>query len=174
MTFRTPLAASLAFGLAASLSVPALADDHSEDEVEIINEMSFPADGEWRHSFDAYKGQAGEVNAALRRALAFSKAMEENGVAPERVKIGIVVHGPSVFDVANDGRYGGKYYGLANPNAEVVAELVERGAEIWVCGVAAKHHKVGNAHLLEGVKMAPSGTVAHAELQRRGFGINAY
>jgi len=169
---------ALAFASALVVAAPTtvLADDHeaAEEEVEITNEMSFPADAVWKHSFDAYKGQAGEVNATLRRALAFSKAMEEQGVTPDRIKIGIVVHGPSVFDVSNDERYGEKYYGLENPNAEVIAELVERGAEIWVCGVAAKHHKVGNAHLLDGVKMAPSGTVAHAELQRRGFGINAY
>ena len=55
-----------------------------------------------------------------------------------------------------------------------MAELVARGAEIWVCGVAAKYHGVGNADLLEGVQVAPSGTIAHAELQRRGFGLNAY
>ncbi len=167
---------ALAIGLAVMPLTPALADGHAaeEEEVEIVNQMSFPADAMWQHSFDAYEGNAGEVNAALRRALAFSKAMEGEGVAPERVKVAIVVHGPSVFDVSNDARYGEKYYGLENPNKDVIAQLVERGAEIWVCGVAAKYHKVGNVHLLDGVKMAPSGTVAHAELQRRGFGINAY
>ncbi|MEL6878132.1 MAG: DsrE family protein [Pseudomonadota bacterium] len=166
-------ASGMAFAL---MAAPALADNHAseEEEVVITNEMIFPADAVWKHSFDAYEGQAGEVNAALRRALAFSKAMEEQGVAPERVKIGIVVHGPSVFDVSDHARYGEKYYGLENPNTEVVAELIERGAEIWVCGFAAKYHKVGNVHLLDGVKMAPTGTVAHAELQRRGYGINAY
>ncbi len=174
-THSTFAAIAFTIGLMAAPLTSVLADDHTgEDEVEIINQMTFPADAVWKHSFDAYEGQAGEVNAALRRALAFSKAMEGQGVSPDRVKIGIVIHGPSVFDVAGDDRYGEKYYGLSNPNADVVAELVARGAEIWVCGVAAKYHKVGNAHLLNGVKMAPSGTVAHAELQRRGFGINAY
>ena len=164
-------------GLAALalLSAPALADGHEEkEEVVVTSDMEFPADAEWKHSFDAYESEAGKPNAAFRRALAFHKAMKAEGVEADAVKTAIVVHGPAVFDVVSDARYGEKYEGAANSNAEHAEELVARGAEIWVCGVAAKYHGVGNAHLLEGVKMAPSGTVAHAELQRRGFGLNAY
>lgn len=175
-SFITAIAA-----LAATLATPAFANDEgaSEDDALVTFEMEMPADAVWKHSFDAYDAEAGKLNGTLRRALAFSKAMEREGVQPERVNIGIVVHGPSVFDVANSKRYAAKYDTgdtefTTNPNVEMVAELIERGAEIWVCGFAAKHHKVGNVHLLDGVKMAPSGTVAHAELQRRGFGLNAY
>ncbi|MEL7188694.1 MAG: DsrE family protein [Pseudomonadota bacterium] len=180
MKYRAFLLIAPAAIFAASFAQPALADDHAEiDDVVIENEMEFPADAVWKHSFDAYEAKAGEVNASLRRALAFSKAMEAQGVDPARVKVAVVVHGPSVFDVASDGRYAAKYDTgdtdhTANPNAAIVGELIERGAEIWVCGFAAKYHKVGNVHLLPGVKMAPTGAVAHAELQRRGFGLNAY
>jgi len=162
--------------LAVAMSSAALADDHAGDkpEVEIVNEMVFPEDAEWKHSFDAYEAETGRENAALKRALGFSKAMEAQGAGPDRVKVAVVIHGPSVFDVANDERYGEKHFGIENPNKELIAELIERGAEIWVCGFAAKYHGVGNVHLLDGVKMAPTGTVAHAELQRRGFGINPY
>ena len=86
-----------------------------------------------------------------------------------------MIHGPAVFDVVKDTRYAEKYgAGEHNPNYNTVAELVARGAEIWVCGVAAKTLGVGNADLLPGVKMAPAAMVAHAELQRRGFSINPY
>src|SRR3990167_4960964 len=162
----------------AVLGAPAAHAQQAEDaEVTITSQMELPADAVWKHAFDAYEGAAGEENAVLLRALAFMNAMAAEGVAPERVKVAVVVHGPAVFDVTGDARYGAKYQGedgqaLRNPNYNNVAELVARGAEIWVCGVAAKHHKVGNMHLLEGVKMAPSATVAHAELQRRGFGLN--
>ncbi len=166
---------------AAALSpAPALAQGAPEKPAVVItNEMEFPADAVWKHSFDAYEAKAGEENASLRRALSFAKKMEEYGVEPERVKVAVVVHGPSVFDVASDARYAAKYAtgdnGMtANPSAGIVAELIARGAEIWVCGYAASVLEVGNADLIEGVKMAPTGTVAHAELQRRGFGLNAY
>jgi intracellular sulfur oxidation DsrE/DsrF family protein len=160
------------------LAVAPVAAQETPDVV-VKNEMEFPADAVWKHSFDAYKGEAGEVNASLRRALSFAKKMEEFGVERDRVKVAVVVHGASVFDVASDARYAAKYDTqdtdhTSNPSAAIVAELVERGAEIWVCGFAAEYHGVGNADLLPGVRMAPTGTVAHAELQRRGFTINPY
>ena len=169
------LALSLA-ALSLAINLPSLALAHEEhgEEVVVTSDMEFPDDAVWMHSFDAYESEAGKPNAAFARALAFIRAMEAEGVDPNRVKVAIVVHGPAVFDVVNDARYSAKYEGETNQAFNDVAQLIAYGAEIWVCGVAAKHHGVGNAHLLEGVKMAPSGTVAHAELQRRGFGLNAY
>ncbi|HSM53718.1 MAG TPA: DsrE family protein, partial [Erythrobacter sp.] len=174
MKFIAPLA--LAFAM---LAAPALADHHAAGEVIVTNQMEFPADAEWKHSFDAGPSEAGKPNGSFARALAYIRAMEAEGVDPARVKVAIVVHGPAVFDVVNDARYGEKYKDadgapMRNQNYNNVADLVARGAEIWVCGVAAKYHGVGNAHLLEGVKMAPSATAAHADLQRRGFGINPF
>ena len=180
------LTASVTTSIAALLlATPAWADDHkaaaaeAEEIAPVTSDITLPADGEWKHSFDAYESKPGMPNGAFRRALAFHRAMEKEGIAADQVKTAIVVHGPAVFDVVKDARYGAKYQDedgapLRNQNYNDVAELIARGAEIWVCGVAAAYHKVGNADLLEGVKMAPSGTVAHAELQRRGYTINAY
>ncbi|MEO1490323.1 MAG: DsrE family protein [Pseudomonadota bacterium] len=167
--------ASLACLIAAAS--PALAQD--ETDTVVISEMELPANAVWMHSFDAYEGVPGKLNGPMQTALRFARAMEEEGVAPDRVKVAIVVHGPAVFDVASDARYKTKYdtqfaTHSGNPSRVLVEKLIARGAEIWVCGVAAKYHGVGNADLIEGVKMAPSGTIAHAELQRRGFGINPY
>jgi intracellular sulfur oxidation DsrE/DsrF family protein len=178
---------SLALLAAVFLASPALAEDHTTSQTEpaaeeaapVTSDISLPADGEWKHSFDAYKSEAGKPNGAFGRALAFHRLMEKEGIAADRIRTAIVVHGPAVFDVVNDARYGAKYPGedgepLRNQNYNDVAELIARGAEIWVCGVAAAYHEVANADLLDGVKMAPSGTVAHAELQRRGYTINPY
>ena len=154
---------------------------HEEDaEVVVTNEMELPADATWKHSYDVIKGEKGEENAGLSRAAAFYRIMEEHGVAAERVQVGVVVHGPAIFDVVKDDRYAEKYgedddgEGVRNPNFNTVAELVARGAEIWVCGVAAEFLGVGNEDLLPGVKMAPAAMVANAELQRRGYTLNPY
>lgn len=160
------------------LAAPALAQTEAPMP-DITSDMSFPADAEFKHSFDAYKSEAGKPNGAFARALAMHRALEAAGVEAGNIKTAIVVHGPAVFDVVNDARYGAKYQDedgepLRNQAYNDVAELIARGTEIWVCGVAAEYHGVGNGDLLDGVKMAPSGTVAHAELQRRGFTINPY
>lgn len=176
---RTALASLAAAATIATFSAaPAQAQDGA-DEVTITSTMELPADATWAHAFDSAKGEAGKENAAIARALAFYRYMEQAGVPAERVRTAVVIHGPAVFDVVNDARYARKYGadnpdGLHNPNFNNVAELIARGGEIWVCGVAAAYHKVGDADLLPGVRFAPAAMVAHAELQRRGFSINPY
>jgi intracellular sulfur oxidation DsrE/DsrF family protein len=165
-----PLARALALG-AALLAAPL----HAEDAVVVTPTMEFPADGEWKHAFDAIPGAKGERNAALSRALAFYEHMEKAGVDAARVKTAVVVHGRAIYDIADAERYAEAYGDdVSNPNADIVAELVERGAEIWVCGVAAVNRGVGDDDILPGVRMAPAAMIAHAELQRRGFSINPY
>jgi len=171
MKLVTTLAAA---SIALAAPTAAFAQEEETDEVVVTNDIEFPEYAVWHHSFDAYESEVGKPNSSFRRALGFIRAMENEGVDPSRVNVAIVVHGPAVFDVVNDARYGEKYEGETNQAYNDIAQLIAYGAEIWVCGVAAKYHGVGNVHLLEGVKMAPSGTVAHAELQRRGYGLNAY
>jgi intracellular sulfur oxidation DsrE/DsrF family protein len=148
---------------------------HADDEVVVTPTMTFPADGEWKHVFDSIEGESGKTNAALARAVALYRYLEEAGIDPAQVTSAVVVHGPAIYDISNAERYTKAYgEGVSNPNAELVAELVSRGGEIWVCGVAARHRKVGDDDILPGVKMAPAAMVAHAELQRRGFSLNPY
>lgn len=153
---------------------------HEEEVVIVTNEMELPADATWKHSYDVIDGEKGEENAGLNRAAAFYRIMEEHGVDGERVQVGVVVHGPAIFDVVKDDRYAEKYGETddgephRNQNFNTVAELVARGAEIWVCGVAAAYLGVGNEDLLPGVKMAPAAMIANAELQRRGYTLNPY
>ncbi|WFL78359.1 DsrE family protein [Altererythrobacter arenosus] len=174
-------ALSLAPALALAMTAaPALADHRAEGEVTVTPTMPLPADAVWKHSFDAYEGEKGEENGAISRALWFVKTMGEHGVDEARAKSAVVIHGPSVFDVVKDARYAAKYgegedgAPARNPNHNNVAELIARGGEIWVCGVSAKHHKVGDEDLLPGVRMAPAAMIAHADLQRRGFSLNPY
>ncbi|MEO0418803.1 MAG: DsrE family protein [Pseudomonadota bacterium] len=178
-TLRTLFTMSVAAPLLVCAS-HALAEAHNtEAEVTITSEMMLPADGVWMHSFDSYDAEAGMLNGPMQTALRFARGMEAEGIPAENVKVAIVIHGPAVFDVVSDERYKTKHdtqfvQHSGNPNRTLVEKLIARGAEIWVCGVAAKYHKVGNADLIVGVKIAPSGTIAHADLQRRGFGLNPY
>lgn len=148
---------------------------YGDDEVVVTPTMEFPADGQWQHAFDSIKGESAKTNAALARAVALYKHMEKAGIDPGQVTSAVVVHGPAIYDISNAARYEEAYgAGVINPNAALVAELVARGGEIWVCGVAAMHRKVGDDDVLPGVQMAPAAMVAHAELQRRGFSLNPY
>lgn len=169
----TLLAALLGLALAFTAFAEAEADDVSE-EVIVIPEMSFPADGHWHHYFDTTEAEAGEVNPGLGRAAAFLDTMQRAGVAADRLKVAVVIHGPPVYDVSNAARYAREYGAVSNPNERIIADLVAAGAEIWVCGVSARYRGVGNSDLLPGVRMAYSAMTANAELQRRGYTLNPY
>lgn len=170
------LVVTLVVTLSAALSGTLFANAaQAQDSVVVTPTMVFPADGEWKHAFDSIKGESGETNAALARAVALYRHLEKAGVDPKQVTSAVVIHGPAIYDIANAARYEKAYgEGVANPNAELVAELIGLGGEIWVCGVAAKSRKVGDDDVLPGVQMAPAAMVAHAELQRRGFSLNPY
>jgi len=171
MKLPSTIVACLFALLATLMPAPSFADNH----VVVTPTMAFPEDGKWMHAFDVIKGEKGETNAALARAVALYDHMENAGVDPGQVTAAVVVHGPAIYDIANAGRYAEAYgEDAVNPNAELVAKLMARGGEIWVCGVAARAREVGDDDVLPGVRMAPAAMVAHAELQRRGFSLNPY
>ena len=45
----------------------------------------------------------------------------------------------------------------SNPYKQLLAELMQRGVEVELCGATATAHKWGNADLLPGIKLAPCG-----------------
>lgn len=163
----------LSLSLLLAVCAASVAQDHS-DEVRVQPEMSFPEDGHWHHYFDTPEGEPGKINPGLGRAAAFLETMQAAGVPVERLAVAVVVHGRPVYDVSDASRYTEQYGEVANPNEEVVVELIAAGARIRVCGVSAKYCKVGNGALLPGVPMAHSAMTANVERQRRGYTLNPY
>jgi intracellular sulfur oxidation DsrE/DsrF family protein len=136
--------------------------------------MELPAGAAWKHAFDAAEAGGGEINGGLGRADAFREIMETAGVAPDQIKVAVVVHGEAVFDVVNASRHTAEVERSDHPNAVLVEQIIDAGDEIWVCARGAAGHNVGDEDLLPGVRFAPSAMTAHAELQRRGFSLNPY
>ncbi|QNM83908.1 DsrE family protein [Sphingomonas sabuli] len=177
-----PALIAAAIGLAAaSPAVAAPQDFHAGPAIpafgkvaRVDSDMALPADATWKHSFDVAAGDKGKFNRGLESAARLANMMAEAGVAGDRMRIAIVVHGPAVLDVANARRYAAAYPGAANPNAALVAALVAAGMDVWVCGQSAVGQDVAKADLLPGVKMAVSAMTAHAELQRQGYSINPF
>ena len=64
------------------LTTPALAQTEALMP-DVTSDMSFPADAEFKHSFDAYESSAAKPNGAFARALAMHRALEDAGVEPD-------------------------------------------------------------------------------------------
>jgi intracellular sulfur oxidation DsrE/DsrF family protein len=56
-----------------------------------------------------------------------------------------------------------------NPYRELVAQLMERGVQVELCGATAKAHNWGNVDLLPGVKVNTDAMARTTQLVKEGF-----
>ena len=143
--------------------------------VAVDGDLTVSPDQVWRHSFDvSERAQAGERNRGLESAARFYNMMAAAGAPDENVNVAIVVHGGAINDLLSAGAYGAKAEGAANPNAPLVAALVDTGARIIVCGQSAAAQGIAKGELLPGVEMDISAMTAHARLQQDGYTLNPF
>lgn len=115
------------------------------------------------------RGEKDGVNRRFESAARFLNMHAAVGVAPENMKLAVVVHGPAVLDLTNDTVYGGD-----NKNADLIRLLLANGVSVHVCGQSAAYQNVKAEDLLPGVKMAVSAMTAHALLQQQGYTLNPF
>ena len=139
-------------------------DDHGPGaDVQVT--YPIPDGATFKHSFDvAQRAEEGKANRTFESAARFINMHARAGVAPERIRLAVVVHGSAVHDVSD--RDAG--------SAELIKTLVGHGVEIVVCGQSAAYYGVATEDLLPGVRMAVSAMTAHALLQQRGFTLNPF
>lgn len=131
---------------------------------------ALPMDTRLRVAFDLGKGASeGEVNRSLDSAARYLNMHAEAGVAPQYVSAAIVVHGGASLDLLTADKLG-----HANPNAELIAELIKAGASIALCGQTAAYYDIGKDDLLPGVELVLSAMTQHALLQQQGYTLNPF
>ncbi|MBB3764524.1 DsrE family protein [Sphingomicrobium lutaoense] len=136
--------------------------------------MDIPQGTVLMHAFDAVElGEDGKSR-TLQSIARFINMHAAAGVPADAIRPAVVVHGPAVFALTRDERFGEKFEGKANPNAELVAGLLAHGTRISVCGQSAAAQDVANEDLLPGVEVALSAMTAHALLQRQGYTVNPF
>ena len=141
---------------------------------EIEGRERLPQDAAFRISFDVAKpADPGAVSRALNSGARFLNMHGAAGVPEENMKLAFVIHGRAVYDVTRQDRYG-EAVGGENATAPLVAALIEKGVDIYVCGQSAAYYGVKTADLLPGVRMALSAMTAHALLQQEGYTVNPF
>ena len=171
-------------GALALLASPAAAapEDFSQGPVitgfgavaKIDSDLKPPAGMDYKVAFDVGSGVSGERNRGLDGAARLMNMLANSGVPVAKIHPAIFIHNSGIYDVTNDARYGQQYGGAANPNADLVRQLVAKGVPIYICGQSAAWANVSKADLLPGVKMALSAMDAHAILQHQGYTLNPF
>ena len=123
-------------------------------------------------AFDAVeKGPHDKPNPQLQSLARFLNMHVRAGLDPKNLQLTLVVHGKATQDLLNESHYRSKF-DSANPNSELIDELLENRVRIIVCGQSAAFQNIENEHLHPGVEMALSAMTAHALLQQQGYTLN--
>ena len=170
----------LASLLLAALSLPAIATEFTTGPLidaygpNAPVQQTVPLTGKetFKVAFDAVeKGPDDKPNTQLQSLARFLNMHARAGIDPKNLQLALVVHGKATQDLLNEAHYRGKFE-RANPNSELIDELLKNQVRIIVCGQSAAYQGIENGHLHPGVEMALSAMTAHALLQQQGYTLN--
>ena len=115
---------------------------------------------------------ADEPNKLIETAARFLNMHEKAGVAPENMKLALVVHGKAVKDVLQDEFYNTEFPEVTyNPNLGLLEALAENGVKIIVCGQSAAHYQVTKEKADKNARFALSAMTALVQLQNDNYRI---
>jgi intracellular sulfur oxidation DsrE/DsrF family protein len=123
--------------------------------------------------FDITKGSDDpkEVLPGLDHAARVMNAMAMSGVPLKNIHMVLVFHGRNTtIGSMNNETYQAKYH-VDNPNAEVLKELKQAGAEIYVCGQAMHALHFTDKDLLPEVKVALAAVIVLVVYQNNGYAL---
>ena len=109
------------------------------------------------------------VNKGLFYARKLINTYEKQGIATYQVHLHLVYHGAGMSAVVNDAarkRLGSE---AANPNGEILAELIKRGVQIELCENTLQQKGVKPSELMSGVKLVVGAFPRLIDLQLQGF-----
>lgn len=167
----------LALTLMTAMPLSAQAEDPTQrlvikgyGDITLVPDDRLTPDTKFRVAYDI--SAAGESDAPNRRLITPARFLNMHaaaGVPAENMELAVVVHGGAYKDLLTD-----EARGEANPNADLIAQLVAAGTRIELCGQTAAYYKVSDGDLLPGVKIVLSAMTSHALLQQDGFTLNPF
>ncbi|MBO0323106.1 DsrE family protein [Muricauda sp. CAU 1633] len=141
-------------------------------EVFAVEKPDFKTDvtQEFKVVFDVSVGPDSheEINKRIETAARFLNMHAQNGVPVSQLKAALIIHGSATTNIMNNEAHE-KRFGVPNPNAEMLQNLVDNGVEIILCGQSSNARNVPKEDLIPGEKIALSAMTALIQLQNDGY-----
>jgi intracellular sulfur oxidation DsrE/DsrF family protein len=109
------------------------------------------------------------VNKGLFYARKLINTYEKHGIAADQVHLHLVYHGTGIAAVVNDAARKRLGVDAANPNGEILAELIKRGVQVELCENTMQQKGVKPTELMPGVKLVVGAFPRLIDLQLQGF-----
>ncbi|MEL6483480.1 MAG: DsrE family protein, partial [Bacteroidota bacterium] len=110
----------------------------------------------------------GLFNKSIETAARFLNMHAQNGFAPEKLHVALVVHGGATQDLLNN-TYFEENFSTSNENIDLLKALMNTGTEIIVCGQSLAARGYRAEQLVPGVKVALSAMTALIQLQETDY-----
>ena len=108
------------------------------------------------------------LNRSIETAARFLNMHAQHGVPQENMNIALVVHSKASKDLCTNEAYQQRF-GVANPNAEMITQLLDAGAEFIFCGQSSKSRDIPLEDTIDGVQLSLSAMTALIQLQNDGY-----
>ena len=134
-----------------------------------------PTDREYKVAFEiaAPAPEPDRLNASINTVARFLNMHAQAGVPQDQLSGAIVAHGPASFELLDNEAYRARF-GVGNPNAELLKELIAAGQPVILCGQSAASRGVPVEGLIPGVEVALSAMTAFLVLQGDGYRVNPW
>ena len=109
-----------------------------------------------------------QLNTSIETAARFLNMHGQNGVTKENMKVALVVHSKASKDIISNDAYQDRY-GMDNPNAEMVSQLMDAGVEFIFCGQSSMSRNFPIEETINGVQLSLSAMTALIQLQNEGY-----
>ena len=109
-----------------------------------------------------------EINRGIESAARFLNMSVRNGIKAENLELAIVLHGGAAQAALSDQAHE-QHFSVGNPNRGLVAELLNAGVDVFLCGQSAAYRGYRSDDLLPGVRVAVSAMTVHVRLQQEGY-----
>ncbi|MEO0572667.1 MAG: DsrE family protein [Bacteroidota bacterium] len=109
-----------------------------------------------------------QLNASIETAARFLNMHGQNGISKENMKVALVVHNEASKDIITNEAYR-KRYGVDNPNALMISQLMDVGVAFIFCGQSSLSRGFPKEETLEGVQLSLSAMTALIQLQNDGY-----
>jgi len=158
---QSPHAGPLIQSAGAVFAVDADIDTPTDRDFKIAFEVATPTESPDR------------PNPSITTVARFLNMHAQAGVPGDRLSGAIVAHGGASFDLLDDEAYRARY-GVDNPNAELIRELIAAGQPVILCGQSAASRGISKNELIPGVQVALSAMTAFLLLQAQGYRVNPW
>jgi intracellular sulfur oxidation DsrE/DsrF family protein len=142
-----------------------------------VSDPAFPTprNQEYKVAFEVAQAadSPDQLNVALNSVARFLNMHARAGVPRDQIHAAVVVHGSAGWEVLDHAAYRDRY-GVDNPNAELIRELTDVGAQVILCGQTAASRGIPRDGLVDGVDVALSAMTAFLVLQEDGYRVNPW